>query len=163
MIDERQGDDGGGRHDQRPFGLVARLEALEGDREGIELRVPEVDQRPKKSPHFSMNVKSATVMSAGHDSGRMIRHRIRSSLAPSIRAASTARRRDHRKNWRSRKMKNGLPRNVGMSRGRKSRSSRARLKVTYSGMNVTWVGSIIVASRIRKTMSRPGQRIRAKP
>ncbi len=35
--------------------------------------------------------------------------------------------------------------------------------MTYSGMNVTWLGSIIVASRTTNTMSRPGHWTRAKP
>ena len=57
-------------------------------------------------------------MIAGQDSGTMIRSRIRRSLAPSIRAASDSSFGIPRKNWRSRKMKNGLPRNVGTMSGR---------------------------------------------
>ncbi len=57
-------------------------------------------------------------MRAGIDSGTTIERRIRSSLAPSMRAASDSSRGMPRKNWRSRKMKNGLPRNVGTISGR---------------------------------------------
>jgi hypothetical protein len=48
----------------------------------------------------------------------MIRRRIWSSLAPSIRAALDSSSGMPRKNCRSRKMKNGFPRNVGTTRGR---------------------------------------------
>ena len=35
--------------------------------------------------------------------------------------------------------------------------------MTYSGMSVTWVGSIIVASTSTNTMSRPGHLTMANP
>jgi len=59
------------------------------------------------------------LQAAGRASGKMICHRICSSDAPSILAASDSSRGIPRKNWRKRKMKNALPKKQGTMSGRK--------------------------------------------
>jgi hypothetical protein len=63
-----------------------------------------------------------------------------------------------RKNWRSRKIENASPNQLGMINGASEPTSPSFAHSTYSGTIVTCGGSIIATSVIRNTASRPRQR-----
>ena len=63
-----------------------------------------------------------------------------------MRAASISSRGMPRKNWRNRKMANGVPQNAGTIRGLSESIQPSSRKRMNTGMSVTTPGSIIVAS-----------------
>ena len=67
---------------------------------------------------MKLKTKIATIIRAGLDSGRMIRQKTPQLEQPSIRAASSRSVGMLKKNWRSRKVKNGPPKKFGTIRGR---------------------------------------------
>src|SRR2546428_9393215 len=97
---------------------------------------------------------------AGRASGTITRIRIWSSLAPSTRAASESSSGIVMKNCRSKKIVKASPKKVGTISGFSDPTQWMRTKKTYSGMIVTWVGSISVASTRMNTICRPRHRIR---
>jgi hypothetical protein len=60
-----------------------------------------------------------------------------------------------RKNWRSRKMLNASPKNIGMISGLSDPIQCSRTKITYSGTIVTWGGSIRVERTSTNAAWRP--------
>ena len=84
------------------------------------------------------------------------------SLAPSIVAASDSSKGMLRKNWRSRKMLNALPKKAGTQRGEGTDPAQ-RLEERVDRHHETGNGTIIVARVTKKNASRPRQRRRAKP
>ena len=101
--------------------------------------------------------------SAGNDCGRMIWKRMRSSLAPSSRAASETSCEICMKNCRSRKIQNGLPKKSGTVSGQKVLIHPSRAKMSKRAMIRTGYGMNTVASTTMNTLSRPGQSMREKP
>ncbi|ANZ40332.1 hypothetical protein BBK82_34200 [Lentzea guizhouensis] len=90
------------------------------------------------------NVRMPSVASAGPHSGRMILAKIRTSLAPSTRPASSSSPGSPAMNCRIRNTPNGETRNGRISAGNEF-ASPALTTSTYSGTNVTTPGIIRVA------------------
>ena len=102
-------------------------------------------------------------MIAAIDCGTMIERRIRNGPAPSIIAASSSSRGIVMKYWRSRKTLNAFAKKWGMISGSHVPFQPSHVKITYCGSSVTWIGRMIVASRMKKRTFLPGNRNRAKP
>ena len=114
----------------------------------------------RKSFHVHRNVTIASVASAGIESGRTIRKSTPSREQPSIRAASSSSTGSVRKNWRRRKMPNGVTR-FGAIRA-PSESTRPRCwTIRNVGIMITWNGTISVARSAMNITSRPKNRSRA--
>src|SRR3954471_14445584 len=106
------------------------------------------------------NVSTATVLSAGRDSGSTIVNSTRSREQPSIHAASSSSRGRDRKNWRSRNTANGVTSDGTMSAPRLS--IRPSFFITRNvGIMVSWNGIAIVATISASSAREPANRIRA--
>ena len=102
----------------------------------------------------------ASVASAGIESGSTIRKSTPNREHPSIRAASSSSTGSVRKNWRSRKMPNGVTRLGAISAP--SVSTRPRCcTIRNVGIMITWNGTISVARSAMNVTSRPKKRSRA--
>src|SRR6185437_730992 len=114
----------------------------------------------RKSFHVHRNVTIPRVASAGSESGSTIRKSTPRRVQPSIRAASSRSTGSVRKNWRKRKMPNGVTR-FGAIRP-PSESTRPRCcTIRKVGIMITWNGTIRVARSAMKSTSRPKKRSRA--
>src|SRR5262245_35933776 len=82
----------------------------------------------KKLLHVHQKVKMTTVAIAGLLNGMMICQRTLKGFAPSITAASSSSRGMDEKNWRSIKIKNGLPKNARINNGHNVLTSPSRVK-----------------------------------
>ena len=100
----------------------------------------------RKSFHVHRNWITASVASAGSDSGRTIRNNTVSREAPSIRAASSSSIGSVRKNCVSRKIPNTFARLGTISAPRVSIRCIS-FTIKNVGMITTWMGIISVASR----------------
>src|SRR5579885_1808586 len=110
-----------------------------------------------------MNENSATVASAGTESGMTIRHQIPSEEQPSRRAASSSSIGSVMKNCRSRKMQKALPNRDGTIRGLSVFTHPSSLKRMNSGIRVTSLGNISVESTTTNSAPRKRNRRRANP
>ena len=108
-----------------------------------------------------MKVNSATTARAGLASGMMTSTKVRSSLAPSIFAASESSMGMVRKNCRRRKMEKALAKNAGTQSGRNVPTHPSQRNSANVGTMITGNGTIIVASVMLKNRSRPGHFRRA--
>ena len=117
----------------------------------------------RKSFHVHSSVISASVESAGPDSGSTILTSTPSRLQPSIRAASSSSIGSVRKNWRSMKMPNAVARFGSISAVMLSITPRWRT-IRKVGIRITWNGTISVArssknSTFEPKNSQPGERV----
>ena len=114
----------------------------------------------RKSFHVHRSVISASVESAGSDSGSTILTSTPSRLQPSMRAASSSSIGSVRKNWRSMKMPKALTRLGAISALMLSIRPRWRT-IRKVGISTTWNGTISVASSATKSTFEPKNRMRA--
>ena len=97
---------------------------------------------------------------AGIESGSTIRKSTPSREQPSIRAASSSSIGSVRKNWRRRKIPNGVTR-FGAIRAPSESTSPRCWTIRNVGIMITWNGTISVARSAMNVTSRPKNRIRA--
>ena len=114
----------------------------------------------RKSFQFHRNAITASVASAGPESGNTMRTSVPSREQPSIRAASSSSIGSVRKNCRMRKIPNGVTRLGRISAPSESTSPRWRM-IRKIGIITTWNGIISVASSRTNSTSRPKKRSRA--
>ena len=67
------------------------------------------------------------------------------------------------KYWRSRNTLNAFAKKCGTISGSQVPFQPSHVKMTYVGSRVTWLGRMIVPSRMKNRMFLPGNRNRAKP
>ena len=160
----REGGDQGGRHQAGPVRDALRGLRLEHAERTVSTRVCSLlptSSGQKYSFHMPMKVRMASVAIGAALIGRMIRKKIRKCPAPSSMAASSISRLMPRKNWRRKKIANGVISTYGATMPGEGVEQPQVLDQDEVRQRVKIGGTISAVRNRTNTLSRPGQRSRA--
>ena len=168
MEGEEEGDDGQddedrGGHQEVELDVVGWEVKKVRPIERVYLLVVEIDQRTEEVVPGVQGPKRLTAPRAGHDWGMMTWKRMRSSLAPSRRAASEISCGICMKNWRRRKIQNGEAEEEGDHKRFERVDPLHPGEDVEEGDDQRGKGMKTVARTTMKILSRPGHWIREKP